>query len=125
VANFNFTNGEASRPDRIGKGTLDNASIDQWYDRTAFPVVPLGAYRFGGSGRNILDGPGTVVVNLSLSRRIRIREKTSVQIRAESFNTPNHPNFNLPENRVDIISGGTITRAKGNRSIQLGARLEF
>jgi hypothetical protein len=87
--------------------------------------VPLVAYRFGSSGRNILDGPGTVVVNLSLSRRIRIRERTSLQIRAESFNTPNHPNFNLPENRVDIISGGTITRAKGNRSIQLGARLEF
>jgi hypothetical protein len=34
-------------------------------------------------------------------------------------------NFNLPENRVDVISGGTITRAKNNRNLQLGARLEF
>ena len=125
VANFNFTNGEASRPDRIRKGTLDNASIDQWFDRTAFPVVPVGAYRFGNSGRNILDGPGTFVVNLSVSRRIQIHEQSSLQLRVESFNTPNHPNFNLPENRVDIISGGTITRAKGNRNFQLGARLEF
>jgi hypothetical protein len=49
----------------------------------------------------------------------------ALQLRLESFNLPNHPNFNLPENRVDIISGGTITRAKNNRNYQLGARLEF
>jgi len=125
VANFNYTNGEASRPDRIAKGTLDNPTIDQWFDRTAFPVVPTGAYRFGTSGRNILDGPGTFIVNLSASRKFRIQEFASLQLRVESFNTPNHPNFNLPENRVDIISGGTITRAKGMRTFQLGARLEF
>jgi hypothetical protein len=37
----------------------------------------------------------------------------------------NHPNFNLPENRVDIISGGTISRVKNNRTLQMGGRLEF
>ena len=125
VANFNYTNGEASRPDRIAKGTLANPTIDQWFDRGAFPVVPTGSYRFGTSGRNILDGPGTVAVNLSVSRRIRLREQTALQFRAEGFNIANHPNFNLPENRVDIISGATITRAKNNRNMQLGARLEF
>ena len=125
VANFNYTNGEASRPDRIRTGSLEGASIDQWFDRTAFPVVPLGAYRFGSSGRNVLDGPGTFVVNASLSRKFRFTESIALQLRGESFNLPNHPNFNLPENRVDIISGGTITRAKNNRNFQLGARLEF
>ncbi len=125
VANFNYTNGEASRPDRIGKGALPNPAIDQWFDRTMFPVVPLGSYRFGNSGRNILDGPGTFVVNMSVSRRITLRESMALQLRLESFNMPNHLNFNLPENRVDIISGGTITRAKNNRNFQLGAKLEF
>jgi len=125
VANFNYLNGEASRPDRIAKGTLSTPSVDQWFDRTAFPVVPLGAYRFGGSGRNILDGPGTFNLNASVSRRFRFAESGAVQIRTEFFNLPNHPNFNLPENRVDIISGGTISRAKNNRVLQLGLRLEF
>ena len=87
--------------------------------------MPLGSYRFGTSGRNILDGPGTIAINMSLSRRIRFAESKALQFRLESFNLPNHPNFNLPENRVDIISGGTISRAKNNRTIQLGARLEF
>ena len=125
VANFNYTNGEASRPDRIASGMLDNPTIDQWFDRTAFPVVPVGSYRFGTSGRNILDGPGTMNINLAVSRRIIFGESKALQFRVESFNTPNHPNFNLPENRVDILSGGTITRAKANRSMQLGMRLEF
>jgi hypothetical protein len=88
-------------------------------------VVPLGAYRFGNSGRNILDGPATFSLNMSLSRRVRLAESRSLQFRLESFNLPNHPNFNLPENRVDIISGGSISRAKNNRVLQLGLRMEF
>ncbi len=125
VANFNFANGEASRPDRLAKGSVDTPDIDRWFNRTVFPVVPTGAYRYGSSGRNILDGPGTLMINASLSRRITFNEGVALQIRAESFNLPNHPNFNLPENRVDIISGGTIIRAKNNRNFQLGARFEF
>jgi hypothetical protein len=125
VANFSYTNGEASRPDRIGKGALDSPSVDRWFDRTVFPVVPVGSYRFGNSGRNILDGPGTININTSLSRRVRFQENRSLQFRADTFNLPNHPNFNLPENRVDILSGGTISRAKNNRILQLGARIEF
>src|SRR5207249_5150882 len=81
VANFNYTNGEASRPDRIGVGTLANPTVDQWFDRTKFPVVPVGAYRFGSSGRNILDGPGTFVVNMSVSRRISLGESRILQLR--------------------------------------------
>jgi outer membrane receptor protein involved in Fe transport len=125
LGTFDFTNGGASRPDRIGEGTLDNPTVDQWYDRTMFPAVPLGSYRFGTSGRNILDGPGTVNINTGLSRRFRIGEGMALQFRLETLNAPNHPNFNLPETRVDIITGGTITRAKNNRTINLGLRLEF
>jgi hypothetical protein len=125
LGTFDYTNGGASRPDRLAKGVLDNPTVDQFFDRTVFPAVPLGSYRFGTSGRNILDGPGTVNINMSLSRRVRFGESRSVQIRVESFNAPNHPNFNLPENRVDIISGGTISRVRNNRTFQLGTRLEF
>jgi hypothetical protein len=125
VANFNYTNGEASRPDRLQKGTVNNPGPDLWFDRAAFSPVPTGAYRFGNSGRNILDGPGTIVLNTSLSRRFRFAETRVLQFRLESFNLPNHPNFSLPENNVDVATGGTINRAKNNRNLQLGLRLEF
>jgi hypothetical protein len=64
-------------------------------------------------------------LNMSVSRRFRLAETMALQYRLESFNLPNHPNFNLPENRVDIISGGTISRAKGSRVLQMGLRVEF
>jgi hypothetical protein len=125
LGTVDYTNGSASRPDRLSRGTLDNATVDQWFDRTAFPIVPLGSYRWGTSGRNILDGPSTFSVNMGLSRKVRFAESKVLQLRVDSLNLPNHPNFNLPENRVDILSGGTISRAKGNRALTLGARLEF
>jgi hypothetical protein len=125
VANFNYLNGEASRPNRIGKGTLAQPSVEQWFDRTQFPVVPTGAFLFGSSGRNILDGPGTFVLNSSLSRRFQIAEQLVAQFRFEALNALNRPNFLLPENRVDILSGGVIQRARDNRVLQFGFRLEF
>lgn len=115
----------ASRPDRVSSGRLDSPSVEQWFDRLAFLAVALGSYRFGTSGRNVLDGPGTVYLNMSLSKRVRFGKSRSLQLRLESFTLPNHPNFNLPENRVDILSGGVISRAKNNRILQMGARLEF
>ena len=125
VANVSYSNGEATRPDRLAKGTVDNPGPDLWFDRGAFPVVPTGSYRFGNSGRNILDGPGAIVINTSLSRRIRFADTRLLQFRLESFNLPNHPNFSLPENNVNVLAGATINRTKNNRNLQLGLRLEF
>jgi hypothetical protein len=125
VANYQPDLGEAIRPDRIAKGTLENPGPDAWFDRNAFPPVARGAYRFGNSGRNILDGPGTIQLDLSVSRRFKFNESQAAQFRWEMFNVPNHTNFNLPENNVDVRNGGTIIRAKGARVHQLGLRLEF
>ncbi|NOT62988.1 MAG: hypothetical protein HOP19_22500, partial [Acidobacteria bacterium] len=125
VATVNFANGEATRPDRIANGAVDNPTVDRWYDRSAFVPVPTGAYRFGNSGRNILDGPGTVIINTSLSRRFRFGEGKAIQYRVEAFNLPNHPNFLLPENNVDTPTAGTIRRARNSRNLQMALRLEF
>jgi len=99
--------------------------VDRCFDRSAFPVVPVGSFRFGSSGRNVLDGPGTFNINTSLSRRFKFGEGRAMQFRGESFYVLNHPSFNLPENRVDILSGGTINRAKNNRVLQMALRFEF
>jgi hypothetical protein len=125
VATVNFVNGEATRPDRIASGKLDNPTPDRWFDRSAFVVVPTGAYRFGNSGRNILDGPGTIIINTSLSRRFRFAESKAIQYRLEAFNLPNHPNFGLPDNNVDVSTVGTIKRAKNSRNLQMSLRFEF
>jgi hypothetical protein len=125
VANFDITTGGAGRPNRTGKGTLPDASPDQWFERTVFPVVPLGAFQYGDSGRNVLDGPGTFALNTSLSRRFRLTESTAVQFRWEAFNITNHTSLGLPETHVDVLNGATISSARAPRQMQVGLRVEF
>ncbi|MBN8729633.1 MAG: carboxypeptidase regulatory-like domain-containing protein [Acidobacteria bacterium] len=125
VANVSLDLGEAVRPDRIAKGTLDTPTVDAWFDRAALPTVPRGSYRFGNSGRNILDGPGIFLLDASLSRRFRFSESGAFQFRLESFNMPNHTNLSLPETRVDVLNGATISKARAARVFQLGLRMEF
>lgn len=96
-----------------------------WFDKTAFVRVPLGAYRYGNSGRGILDGPGFVGLNLGVSKRFRIREKDYLQFRCESFNVTNHTNFRTPNVNVNTIDSATITGANAPRQIQLALRYQF
>ncbi|HTM49857.1 MAG TPA: carboxypeptidase regulatory-like domain-containing protein [Bryobacteraceae bacterium] len=117
--------GEARRPNRIAKGTLANPTPDMWFDLPAFPQVPEGSFQPGTSGRNILDGPGMITLNVSLIRRIPLRERFTLQLRCEAFNMLNHPRFNLPNVNVNAPGGGTITAAGDPRLIQIGARLIF
>ena len=125
TSNFDLTTGGASRPDRIRKGTLDNPTAQQWYDVSAFPLVPTGAFRFGTAGRNILDGPGFMALNFALARRFTTSEHTSLQFRWEVFNAANHTNLNLPENLVNAANAGSIISAAESRQMQFGLKFHF
>jgi hypothetical protein len=125
VSGFNLNLGEAIRPDRLRKGTVPNPTPERWYDVTAFSPVPSGSYRFGTSGRNILDGPGFQGINISLSKNVKVRESGQLQFRWEAFNLFNHTNFNLPSTAMNTLTGGTITAAGASRSLQLALRYQF
>jgi hypothetical protein len=125
VTNSNLNLGEASRPDRIGKGTLPNPSPGMWFDVADFPLVPDGSFAFGNSGRNILDGPGRIEVNLSLDRNFLIRERNRIQFRWEVFNVLNHANFGIPANAVNASNAGTILSADTGRVMQFALRHSF
>jgi hypothetical protein len=117
--------GEADRPDRIAFGALSNPTPDRWFDLAAFPVVPTGAFRFGNSGRNILNGPGFLNINVGLMKMFALGEDRSFQFRAEVFDILNHPNFELPTVNVNAANGGTITQAKEGRRMQVALKFAF
>jgi hypothetical protein len=125
VQNASLNLGDANRPDRIASGTLSNPGPEGWFDLAAFPAVPRGSYRFGNSGRNILDGPGRINLNLALVRNFRFGERANLQFRWESFNATNHTNFRLPVNNLSLANAGTITGANESRSMQFGLRCQF
>jgi hypothetical protein len=125
LSNVNLNLGEANRPNRIAKGTVSNPTAARCYNLAAFPPVPDGTYGFGNSGRNILDGPGSIAINLALYRNFMIRERAKAQFRWEVFNALNHTNLSLPVVNVNVPNAATITTAGAPRQMQVALRLSF
>jgi hypothetical protein len=87
--------------------------------------VAVVAFTFGYAGRKILDGPGNISINTTLSRNFTILEHTRLQVRWEAFNVLNRANFQLPQNAVNAPNASTITAASPSRQMQFGLRYSF
>jgi hypothetical protein len=104
-----------------------------WFSKGSF-VQPTGV-RFGTSGRNILSGPGLFALNLSLAKSFRITERFKAEIRADSFNLTNTPQFANPSTSITSSTYGYVTGTLGSgtgvngtgggRVFQLGAKINF
>jgi hypothetical protein len=111
------------RPDLVGNPNNGPKTTDRWFDTstfvlppvavTSFPFLfvpgpdflrrsptPLG--NFGTAGRNIVDSDNVATANLSLLKNVRMRERVTVQLRAELFNILNHANYGFP-NREFLV----------------------
>ncbi len=119
------------RPDYVLGQPLyvDHRSPAQWLNPNAFVRHNLG---FGNAGRNVLTAPGLQDVDVALSKDTRVKERVSLQFRAESFNIMNHPNFGQPVNSLTAATFGQITQTRttrgdlgSSRQIQLGLKLIF
>jgi len=118
------------RPDRIGSGSLANPTAAQFWDKSAFVLVPQGAGRFGNAGVGILEGPGTVAIAVGLSKTFHLSEKLRLRIESTFTNLPNHPNFQVPNTLITSPQFGRLTAVQGpenggNRTGQLSARFVF
>ena len=73
---------------------------------------------------NIL-GPGSINIDMGLTRTFRIREKQSVQFRAEAFNVPNHVNPGNPNVTLTDSNFGRILTAADGRTMQIALKYVF
>ena len=110
-------------PNRIAE-TDGERTVDNWFNVSDFQVVPAGT--FGNAGRNILRGPGWMTIDVSLQRRIAIRNSLAATLRYDVFNLTNRTNFGNPNVDVTASNRATITSLAGDpRSMQFSIRLEF
>ena len=98
-----------------------------WFNPCAFTAAPG---TFGDEGRNALIGPGLVDLDFALLRDISLREGRTLQVRFESFNLANHPNFDTPNSNFDSPSFGQVLSSnaygtKPPRQIQFGLKYTF
>jgi hypothetical protein len=111
-----------------------------WFTTSSFAQPTNVA--FGNTGRNIFSGPGLFAINASLFKNFRFRERYGLELRAETFNLTNTPEFASPCggsgcNQASLTSstfgyvtstlgsGTGVNGTGGGRAVQLGAKITF
>lgn len=120
--------GTFTRPDIVPGQSISLPASQRtpahWFNTAAFTAPP--PFQFGNAGRNIIPGPGNEVVDLAVHRRFSLTERVGLEVRAESFNTMNHPNFGFPDPYPDQGPFfGKILIAGQPRRLQFATRIEF
>lgn len=133
-------NGGSNRADRVAGVRLypSHKTKAQWFNPSAFAVPSTytgtdgNRYSmFGTSGYNMLHGPGWWNMDMNLVKNIRWAKRYNVELRAESFNTFNHPNLGTPA--ANISTSSSVGKITGNanppvyeaRSVEFGAKFNF
>jgi hypothetical protein len=128
--------GNSERANLVGNpfpsGFVKN--VNHWFSPSAFAAPPAGY--FGNTSRNLLRGPGIQTLDASIFKTTRF-EHLELQLRFESFNVLNHPQFSDPSATATIAQGatvpnnyalGTITSTNSkvpNRENQAAVRVTF
>jgi hypothetical protein len=117
----------ASRPNVIGDPNGGPHTVDAWLSRSAFqrldPLTQAG--QFGDAGRNIARGPAYTNIDVALVRTFTVSGDVRLQVRAESFNVANHPNFGLPVGDLNSPNFGRILSAGPPRLLQFALKVIF
>jgi hypothetical protein len=101
----------------------------QWFNPSAFLAPPANSGFYGNLGRDTLIGPGLGTWDFSAVKDTSIRERLTLQFRAEIFNLLNRANFNTPNLIVFTPSGlsgtaGAITSTSTtSRQVQFAVKL--
>ena len=106
----------------------------------AIDQVAGAAQQVGNVGRNSMIGPGFFNLNGALSKTIHFNERVGLQLRLETVNTTNTPQFSNPNTTCCTVNNanfgfvtGTLSSGSGSvnsgtggpRSVQLAAKLTF
>jgi hypothetical protein len=165
---LNLAQGGTNTPIQVGPArilhginTTSNGG-SPWFDPTAFAPPPCqsatpsascptgaidqaagAAQQVGNVGRNSMIGPGFFNMNFALSKTTQFTERIVMQLRLETVNTTNTPqfanpsssnltcctannaNFGFVTSTVSSGSGSVNAGTGGPRSVQLAAKLTF
>jgi hypothetical protein len=109
------------------KPSLADPIPTRWFNTSAFnDVEPGGTFAYGTAGRNIIASDGPVNLDLGIYRKIAFIRETYFQLRAEVYNTMNHPTFATPVTNVQAGNFGSVTSTSNNpRQTQFALKYNF
>jgi len=110
--------------------SVSNPSTLEWFNTAAFCAPsatclnPTGS-GFGDAGRNIIEGPGQVSMNMTLNKTIQIKESRSLDLRVSANNVFNIVRFTALNTTVNSFTFGEITGTGSMRRVTMQARFRF
>jgi hypothetical protein len=116
----------ADVPNYNGQGIhyLDlRAPGHQLFDPSPFSPETVGIP--GTSNRRFFHGPGFNNWDLALHKNTVIRERMSLEFRAEFFNVFNHAQFENPSGDINASNFGQVTSARDPRIGQMALKFSF
>jgi hypothetical protein len=126
-----------NRPNLAGKPTYvkTHAIVGtntgyQWVSQAGFSQ-PIAAWDggpnlgFGNEGRDAVVGPGRTNFTTSIYKSFALSERVRFELRADSFNTFNHTQFNAFDNTVSSSNFGFATGTQDPREFEFGGKFIF
>jgi len=103
--------------------SVADPSVSRWFNTAAFTLPPSGVY--GDARRNSIEGPGTWLVDMALTKVVPLKENRTLEFRASASNVFNRPQFTAIDTIVNSPSYGRVTQVGPMRTILLTARFRF
>jgi hypothetical protein len=109
---------------------LSNPTTLEWFNTAAFCAPsatctnPNGT-AFGDAGRNIIEGPGQVALDMSLNKTIQVKESRALDLRISANNVFNNVHFTSINTVVNSFTFGEVTGTGSMRRVTMTARFRF
>jgi trimeric autotransporter adhesin len=115
------------RPDRIPGAsiTAGGGHINNWFNTAAFSSDFAPGQYYGSASRYSIPGPGTTVVNMSLSKTFQLKDTKSFEVRMTADNAFNIVQYAGVNTQFDSTAVGQVTSARQMRTITFLARYRF
>jgi hypothetical protein len=111
------------RPDFLGGQTrLSHPTVTEWFNTNLFHA-PAGC--LGNAGRNIIRGPGTKSVNMTMNKTFRFDRSRALDVQLQAMNVFNMVVYSGPNTIVNSNLFGQITSAGQMRRVTIQARVRF
>jgi len=121
------TYGASGRADRVIGVPLYPAAKTrgEWFNPAAFKAPA--PYVFGNSGYDMLRGPNYQNWDMNLEKDTKIGERYRLQLRGETFNVFNHPNFSVPSAAITNPASFAVISSvvNENRTVEFAAKFNF
>jgi len=102
----------------------------KWFNTAAFCapsatcVNPSGS-SFGDAGRNIIEGPGQVTLDMTINKTFQIKEFRALDLRFSGDNVFNNVHFTTINTVVNSFTFGEVTGTGSMRRVTMQARFRF